>query len=130
MPRAILLPFASLALVGSLTGCLFQRFELNTADFRERVASVEPGVTTQAELEALVGPPGGITPLAGGDRLLVYAFGEQKTAGLTLILLNISRANAGFDTAIFHVDAKGVIREQSITRNSEDLRWQWWAFGD
>ncbi len=113
------------------SGCAFNRSQLNDPNFEERVFSkVVPGKTTLAELEELAaGPATSITPM-GRKRLLVYSFSDAKTAGLALIILNISKTNSGFDTALFLVDENDVVESKQIGQNSKDLRWQWWAFGD
>lgn len=114
-----------------LPGCLFARAQLNAADLEERVAGVVPGETTMIEVEeAIGGPATSITPLGGGTLLHVYSFGDTKTAGLALIVLNISRTNVGIDTAFFVVDPDGVVQATSIGQNSKDIPWEWWAFGD
>ncbi len=114
-----------------IEGCLFHRAQLNVADLEERVAGVVPGKTRIEELERMIGGPAtSITPLAGGNLLYAWTFGDTKTAGLTLILINISRTNSGIDTALFVVDPDGVVQSQKVGRNSRDLSWQWWAFGE
>jgi hypothetical protein len=121
---------ALLALL-ALPGCLFSRAQLNAADLETRVSGVVPGKTSMAEVEeAIGGPATSITPVGGGKLLHVYSFGDTKTAGLSLIVLNISRTNSGIDTAFFVVNADGIVEEMSIGQNSKDLPWEWWAFGD
>jgi hypothetical protein len=131
MHRHSLLAVALLsALAVALGGCSFNRAQVNKADFEHRVARVVPGQTTLAELEAMAGGPAtSITPI-GNKRLYAYTYGDSKTAALTLILLNISKTNAGFDTALFLVDENNVVEWAGVGKNSKDLPWQWWAFGD
>lgn len=118
-------------LVVALGGCTFNRAQINQADLTQRMAGVVPGQTTIAEVEAMAGSTAtSITPLGGGKLLYAYTFGDSKTAGLMLIILNISKTNAGFDTALFLVDENGVVEWAGVGQNSEDLPWQWWAFGD
>jgi hypothetical protein len=122
------------ALVGALAvalgACSFNRAQINQADLAKRVSGVVPGQTTVAELEAMAGgPPTSITPI-GNKRLYAYTFGDAKTAGLTLLILNISKTNSGIDTALFLIDENGVVESAGVGKNSEDLPWQWWAFGD
>ena len=118
-------------LAPGVEGCLFNRAQLNVVDLEQRVADVVPGKTRIEEVERKIGGPAtSITPLAEGKLLYAWTFGDTKTAGLTLIVLNISRTNSGIDTALFVVDSDGVVQSQKIGQNSKDLRWQWWAFGD
>jgi hypothetical protein len=119
------------ALAIALGGCTFNRAQINQADMAQRMAGVVPGQTTIAEVEAMAGSsPTSITPLGDGKSLYAYTFGDSKTAALFLILLNISKTNAGFDTALFLVDENGVVEWSGVGQNSKDLPWQWWAFGD
>ncbi len=130
MNDRVLMALAVLLLL-SLPGCVFARAQLNAADLEERVAMVVPGATTMVEVEeAIGGPATSITPLGGGKLLHVYTFGDTKTAGLSLIVLNVSRTNSGIDTAFFVVNADGVVEEMRIGQNSKDVPWEWWAFGD
>lgn len=130
MNDRVLMALAVLLLL-SLPGCVFARAQLNAADLEERVARVVPGATTMAEVEeAIGGPATSITPLGGGKLLHVYAFGDTKTAGLSLIVLNVSRTNSGIDTAFFVVNTDGIVEEKRIGQNSKDVPWEWWAFGD
>ena len=118
---------AILVVLGS-TGCLFAREQLNVPDFEGRVANIVPGRSTLQDLEALVGHPTSITPIAD-KRLLVYVFSDSKTVTFNLIVFGSSKTNVGFDTALFLVNEQDVIEQVSITENSQDLPWQFWAFG-
>jgi hypothetical protein len=112
------------------SGCVFSRSQINAADLEQRVTGVVPGTTTIEEVEQMIGSPAtSITPL-GAHQLHVYTFGDAKTAGLSLILINILKTNMGLDTAFFLVNEQGIVEEVKIGQNSKDLPWQWWAFGD
>ena len=114
----------------ALGGCSWGRQQINQADLESRVAGVVPGQTTAAELERLAGgPPTSITPV-GQKQLYAYTFGDSKSEALTLILINIGKTNTGLDTALFLIDANGVVESTRIGTNSKDLPWEWWAFGD
>ena len=129
MNRSSLAAFLGVLAI-ALGACTFSRDQVNQSDMPSRMAGVVPGQTTLAELEAMAGGTAtSITPI-GDKRLYAYTFGDAKTAGLTLILLNISKTNAGFDTALFLVDENNIVEWAGVGRNSEDLPWQWWAFGD
>jgi hypothetical protein len=129
MTRLLILSlFAALAL-GS-AGCAFSRTVINGPDLRERISRVEPGRTQADDLERILGtPPTSITPVGDG-RVYAWSFGEGKTAGLNLILLNVNKTNLGIDTALFYVDAQDVVRQVSVGQNSREIPWEWWAFGD
>ena len=123
-----MLVFAVLAV--AINGCGFNRNQINQHDLPERVSGVVPGQTTLAELEAMAGGPAtSITPI-GDKRLYVYTFGDAKTKGLYLILLNISKTNSAIDTGIFLVNENNIVEWMQVGENTEDLPWEWWAFGD
>lgn len=116
--------------VAAVSSCGFNRQQINHADLPDRVAGVVPGQTTLAELEQMAGGPAtAITPI-GDKRLYTYTFGDSKTKGLYLILLNISKTNTGIDTASFLVNQDNVVEAVQVGKNSEDVPWEWWAFGD
>jgi hypothetical protein len=118
-------------LVTAVSSCGFNRQQINHADLPERVAGVVPGQTTLAELEAMAGGPAtSITPVGDDKRLYTYSFGDAKTKGLYLIILNISKTNSGIDTASFLVNQDNIVEAMQVGKNSENLPWEWWAFGD
>lgn len=123
-------PVLLLACALGASGCMFSRAVINGPDIRERIARVEPGRTTGNDLERILGTPAtSITPVGPG-RVFAWSFGEGKTAGLNLILLNVNKTNLGIDTALFYVDEQDVVRKVSVGQNSRQLPWEWWAFGD
>ncbi len=123
-----------LALLGvtlCLGACTFARAKINAEDIYEKVGSVQIGKTKAADLERIIGsPPNSIIPLQGGREVQIYNFGDSKTNGLTLIVLNISKTNLRFDSAYFFIDTNGVVERKSVSNYSSDVPWQWWAFGD
>ena len=118
-------------LAPGIAGCTFSRAQINAADLEQRVANVVPGTTHIEEVERMIGGPAtSITPVSSDRLLYAWTFGDSKTAGLTLILLNIMKTNSGIDTALFLVDEGGVVEEAKIGQNHKEVGWQWWAFGD
>jgi hypothetical protein len=129
------LTWASMLVIALLApgveGCTFSRAQINAADLERRVANVVPGKTHVEEVERMIGGPAtSITPVSSDRLLYAWTFGDSKTAGLTLILINIMKTNSGIDTALFLVDEEGVIEEAKIGQNHKEVGWQWWAFGD
>lgn len=121
----LLLPGAVLV----LCGCTFARVRTNAEDFHEKIASIVPGETTGEELVTILGSePNATIELWGGRTVYVYTFGDAKTMGLTLLLLNISKTNVGMDAAYFIIDG-GVVSRMFVSSYSKDLPWDWWAFG-
>ena len=115
----------------SFAGCTFSRARINAEDMFEKAGHVEVGKTKGAELESIIGsPPNTIIPMQGGREVQIYNFGDSKTNGLTLIIINILKTNVRFDSAYFFIDANGVVERKSISNYSKDVPWQWWAFGN
>ncbi len=107
------------------------RHHINTVDFHERIKDVEDGRTTTDELREMIGSPPQSVLFAGkGERIWVYSFGEAKTAGLTLIVFNTMKTNMGLDGALFLIDENGVVKEHTVSNNSQDLAWEWWPFDE
>ena len=122
---------AVLAMLLAGPGCLWRRARTNVADLPQRMEGVVEGQTTVSQLEEIMGsPPNNVIQLSGGGAILLYAFGDSKTNGMNLILLEITKTNVGVDSAIFIVDANNVIQEMTVSNNSQDLEWEFWAFGD
>jgi len=127
-PAVVVAAVAVLSLAAA--GCSWSRSQINQADMEQRVAEVVPGQTTVAELEEMAGgPPTSITPI-GAKRLYAYTYGDAKTEALTLLIVNVGKTNLGLDTALFLIDENDVVEFARVGRNSADLPWEWWAFGE
>ena len=127
------LPVVSLMAAAVLlaSGCTIMRQDINTVDFHEKIRNVEAGKTTTDELQDMIGsPPQSILYTGGGERIWVYNFGQAKTAGITLIVFNTLKTNIGLDGALFLIDESGVIKEYTVSNNSQALPWEWWPFDE
>lgn len=123
--------FLTVAAMLLATGCTVTRQDINTVDFHEKIRNVETGKTTTDELRDMIGsPPQSVLYTSGGERIWVYSFGQAKTAGLTLIVFNTLKTNIGLDGALFLIDENGVIKEYTVSNNSQDLPWEWWPFDE
>lgn len=129
MRRWVALVVAAASLTAS--GCIFHRLEVNDISVAERARGIQPGVTLESELPALLGtqPTSFITTPDGG-KLLVYSYGLAKTGGFNLIVLSVQRTNQGLDTMFIQIAPDGVVRRTWIGDHSEEVEWGWWAFGD
>lgn len=113
------------------TGCLWARGHINQPDFYERAASIENGVSTEDDvLDALGSYPGTVRELKSGKTLWAYIFGDSKTEGFNMFIVNFQKSNIGIDTALFKFDENGVLEKHWISQNSENLEWETWPFGD
>lgn len=129
MIRPILLFLLSVTATGLLSGCTWSRVKVNNEEVFEKSKQVEVGKTRADELETILGsPPNSIITLGGGREVQAYNFGDSKTNGLTLIVVNIMKTNARLDSAYFFIDANGIVERVSVSNNSADVPWEWNAF--
>ena len=99
-------------------------------NFHLKAKLVKPGETKADDLEKIIGSsPNAVLPLKEG-KIHLYNFGDAKTNGLQLILVNFSKTNAGLDSALFFVNDEGTVTDKIISSNSEKLDWEFWPFGD
>ena len=115
--------------IGGATGCVFNRLQINDPELPEKAQQLVKGKTTAKEVEQLLGPATSITPI-GNKLLYAYTYGDSKTGGLSLIFFNVSKTNTGIDTALILVDESEIVQDVYLGKNSADLPWEWWAFGD
>jgi len=113
------------------TGCLWARQRVNNPNVFHLTDKVAVGKTTDQQLMNIMGtPPVAILPAGEGKEIFLYNFGDVKTKGLTLIIFNVKKTNAGFDSAYFLIGKDKVVERKMVSDNSQDLPWEWWAFAD
>lgn len=125
------LAFLTLALLVAVavSGCTFHRSRLNIENFNSKAAQVTPGKTTAGELVEILGSdPNTILPIEDGKSIYIYYFGDTKTSGLTLILINLMKTNSGIDSGFFILDKSNVVQRVFVSSNSEEVSWGWWPF--
>jgi hypothetical protein len=125
------LAFRVLVLVAvvAVSGCTFHRTRFNIEDFNAKAAKIEPGKTKVSEMVQILGTePNTILPVEDGNSIYIYYFGDTKTGGLTLIVLNFLKTNAAVDSGFFVVDKNNVVQRAFISTNSEEVSWGWWPF--
>ena len=112
-------------------GCVFHKVQVNDPQLAVKAKTVVPGVTRESELKGILGvEPTSFITLKDGGRLLTYAYGLSKTGGLNLIIFSTQKTNSGLDTAFIMVRADGVVQKTWIGDHSQDITWDWWAFGE
>ena len=96
----------------------------------DRVERVQAGSTTASELVSILGsPPNNVIELGGGRSVFIYTFGDSKTESFNIILLEITKSNVGIDSALF-VLRNDIVEKVYVSTNSQNLSWQFWAWGD
>jgi outer membrane protein assembly factor BamE (lipoprotein component of BamABCDE complex) len=61
------------------TGCTSQNFEYGTKLSADNVSKIKKGVTTRAEVEALLGPPDNVALVGDGKRVMSYRYTSTQT---------------------------------------------------
>lgn len=136
MARILLRSMALLSLAG-LTGCVMLRGHYDRPIDIEKVQQIEIGVTTKAEVLALLGPP---TEIESRDivnvqgliddtsvnrlvspRFFRYRYGRANGAALILVLFNYIDADVKFDTAMVFFDENDVVEYVSWVEDTREL---------
>lgn len=123
--------WSALLLALTACGCVLHRMEVNDVSIVQKARGITLGATRDLELPHLLGAqPTSFITLPDGGRLYVYSYGLAKTAGVNLILLNIQKTNQGLDTMFILIGPDGVVQRTWIGDHSEEVDWDWWAFGE
>jgi hypothetical protein len=88
-------------------------------EWRSGQVAFEPGRTTESEVMQALGPPSQLIDL-GNRTVFYYVLEEISTTDMTLVLFNTSSTEVRYDRAIFFFDSKGVLTEQSVSREAVD----------
>ncbi len=123
--RSLLIALALL----SLNGCIWNRTKINDAAVRDRARTIVLGKTHAEQLPKIMGiAPSSMIPLRDGRTVYVFAYGDAKTEGLSLLLVTLTKTNSIFTAVYVVTDAKGIVR--NIYRSPElDAEWETWPFG-
>ena len=120
-----------IALTWTAGGCSWNRQRTNVTDFHRKAGRVTPGTTKANQLASVFGTqPNARLNAPGGKQVLVYNFGEGESKGLNLLVVSFSKTNVGKDSAYFIVDNQGVVEAKYVSKNSADIPWEFWPFGD
>ena len=123
-------PFLFLAVVAVLIqGCAFSRGTLGDDIKTEAIGEIKKGVTTKAEVLALLGAPDRVLPLNGRDVYQYYRY-DAKAGSLLLILINFSRLSVKGDDLFVMLNQNGIVEEVLSSKRTENLEFRFWPFGD
>ena len=112
----------SLSLLG---GCAFIRGNMGDAIKDEDVAALKKGVTTRAQVAALLGAPERIIEANGHEIFQYYRF-DVKSG----MILFFSRTNVKGDDLYVMFNKDGVVDEIVFGKRTDRLKFQFWPFGD
>jgi outer membrane protein assembly factor BamE (lipoprotein component of BamABCDE complex) len=112
----------SLSLLG---GCMFIRGSMGDAIKDEDVAPLKKGVTTRAQVAALLGAPERIIEVNGHEIFQYYRYDVKS--GLLLVF---SRTNIKSDDLFVIFNSSGVVDEVIFGKPKRPIKFQIWPFGD
>jgi len=112
----------SLSLLG---GCAFIRGNMGDVIKDEDVAALKKGVTTRAQVAALLGAPERIIE-ANGHEIFQYYRYDVKSG----MVLFFSRTNIMGDDLYVMFNKEGVVDEVVFGKRTDRLKFQFWPFGD
>ena len=113
------------AILPGLTGCAFSRGELGTALKAEDIAQIKKGQTTEAQVVALLGAPDDIREIGKRELFHYYRYVLKHA---TVVVF--SRANIASDQVYVLFDEHGVVDEVITGDRTDQLKFQFWPFGE
>jgi hypothetical protein len=106
------------------TGCAFTRGNLGLAEKDQDISAIKKGITTRDEVLALLGAPNHILEINGQSIFHYYRYDLKHST-----LLVFSRINIASDDLYVFITKEGTVDEVAFTRRSDQLKFQFWPFG-
>jgi outer membrane protein assembly factor BamE (lipoprotein component of BamABCDE complex) len=106
-------------------GCAFSRGELGTAVKAEDIAAIKKGQTTEAQVVALLGAPDDIREIGRRELFHYYRYVLKHA---TVVVF--SRANIASDQVYVLFDERGVVEDVITGDRTDQLKFQFWPFGE
>jgi outer membrane protein assembly factor BamE (lipoprotein component of BamABCDE complex) len=123
-------PLLLLAVIAMLLqGCAFSRGTLGDEVTIEAISSIKKGVTTKADVLALLGAPDRVLPLNGRDVYQYYRY-DGKVGSLLLIVINFSRVSIKSDDLFVMMNQSGIVEDVISSKRTDNLEFRFWPFGD
>lgn len=119
----------SLVVTMLLQGCAFSRGTLGDEIQTGTVAAIHKGVTTKAEIIALLGAPDRLVQLNGRDVFQYYRY-DAKAGSLLLIVLNFTRLSIKCDDLFVILNREGIVEEVIASKRTDGLEFRFWPFGE
>jgi outer membrane protein assembly factor BamE (lipoprotein component of BamABCDE complex) len=113
------------ALLLALSGCAFSRGELGTALKPEDIAAIRKGQTTEAQVVALLGAPDDVREIGRRELFHYYRYVLKHA---TVVVF--SRANIASDQVYVLFDERGIVDDVITGDRTDQLRFQFWPFGE
>lgn len=112
-----------------LTACTFVRGGIGDEFKSDKLAAIQKGTSTRAEVIAALGAPDRVVEANGHEVLHYYRY-DIKSSGLFLLLVNFSRTNIRSDDLFVFVNSNGIVDEVVFGKRTTDMEFRIWPFGD
>ena len=120
----VLLGFLALGLLG---GCAFARGTYGEDVKQADVAAIKKGISTRADVAALLGAPDRIIE-ANGHEFFHYYHYDVKSGFFSIILLTLTRINVQSEDLFVVFDRTGLVEDVVAGRKKPGLSFQIWPF--
>lgn len=122
--RVALIGCVSLTLLG---GCAFARGSYGEEVAQGNMAAIKKGVSTRADVAALLGAPDRIIEANGHEFFHYYHF-DVKSGFFSIIILTLTRTNIKSDDIFIVFDRNGLVEEVVAGKKKPNLEFQIWPF--
>lgn len=122
--RAALIGLLALTLLG---GCAFARGSYGEEVTQGNMAAIKKGVSTRADVAALLGAPDRIIEANGHEFFHYYHF-DVKSGFFSIIIVTLTRTNIKSDDIFIVFDRNGLVEEVVTGKKKPNLEFQIWPF--
>jgi outer membrane protein assembly factor BamE (lipoprotein component of BamABCDE complex) len=112
-----------------LAGCTFVRGGIGDEFKPERVAQIQKGTSTRADVIAALGAPDRVVEANGHEVLQYYRY-DIKSSSLFLLLVNFSRTSIKSDDLFVFVNKNGIVDEVVFGTKTKNMEFRMWPFDD
>ena len=116
-------------LVSALAGCSFSRGTLGDEFKDDKIASIQKGVSTRADVVTALGAPDRVLRAEGGELFQYYRY-DAKVGSLFLLILNFSRLQVRSDDLYVWIGSNGLVQEVLYGKRTPNMKFRFWPFGD
>lgn len=110
------------AVLFAMGGCYFGNKKDDRPWDAERVAKIEVGKTTKAQVLALLGPPKEIVRLLESEAYM-YVHSIEKSTGTILVVLNLTRSDKQYDAVTVIINRQDVVTAVGSRFAAEDAEY-------
>jgi outer membrane protein assembly factor BamE (lipoprotein component of BamABCDE complex) len=110
----------------ALNGCYFGKKIDDRPWAQEVVDKIKPGKTTKEEVLRMMGPPKLVIRLLESEAYM-YVASTEKTSGLVLIILNMSRTDRQYDAVTVIINRQDIVTAvgSRFTANESEYGFPW-----